>query len=97
MMLWLEGDPFWIPTPKNTHTRDIWYTQLAPIFASGADRLVVTVGKRYDARKTDMMGKRWNYIEFSKALDAEVIVDGVDACATCFATLMLSKTPSGRL
>ena len=47
-----------MPTPKNTHTGDIRYTELAPIFASGAERLVVTVNRRYNPAKSDFFRKK---------------------------------------
>ena len=90
-MLWLEGDNFWIPTPKNTHTKDIRYTGRAPIFASGGSRLIVTQRGRFDRRKTTMMDKRWDCIEFRNPIPAERVQDGVEACGACFAKLILPQ------
>ena len=89
LLVWFEGEKFPVPLPRNTHTKDKWYDEKAPVFISSgskfripdaeARRLQVDAGEQN--RMTDA---RFQSFHFPRSLTKHEKVE-CHPCPRCFA------------
>ena len=99
LLAWFEGETFRVPLPQNHHQGDGIYTEAAPIFASGSDRLRID---RYEAAmyqeghrvQNEMMDTRWVYFYFPVSMPPNL---EVRPCGRCFAEWLVTEDLPGAL
>jgi hypothetical protein len=88
-LVWWEGLPLPVPMPQNQCKGPKDYTDAAPIFATGGEKLRIPLREALElgldpVRQNDMMDATWRYFQFSHAYTKETRVL-VKPCGQCFA------------
>ena len=98
LLVWLEGQPFSVPLPRNKCSSDAIYTAAAPIFATAGEKLRISVAEcnrtGLDARQqNEMMNVRWRCFHFCHKFNERTVVR-VPPCPRCFATWLVAAVSS---
>jgi hypothetical protein len=98
LLVWWEGQWLPVPMPQNHHKGPKDYTDAAPVFATGGDKLRIPLREALEqmvdpAVQNDMMDKRWVYFRFLHTFDGAER-KSVRPCPHCFSK-WLTETVDG--
>ena len=98
LLVWFEGEKFPVPLPRNSHSKDKWYNERAPIFISSGSKFRIPEAEarrlQVDAEEQNrMMDARFQFFHFARSLSKHEKVECAP-CARCFAEWLCTETSS---
>ena len=81
-LVWFEGEPFYICTPKNLTGTDIYYTYQAPILVTSGEEIEFRQHGFLNIDQTEMMSNRFTYFKLHTPIRNPA--DRVSTCKRCF-------------
>ena len=98
LLVWFEGEKFPVPLPRNTHAKDKWYSERAPIFISSGSKFRIPEAEarrlQVDPEEQNrMMDARFQSFHFPRSLTKWEKVE-CPPCPRCFAAWLCQGSAS---
>jgi len=98
LLVWFEGETFTVPFPRNTHSKDLAYSERAPVFVSTGNKFCISDVEAQQLRvnpmeQNDMMAARFRFFLFPRSLGQHE-KKVTPTCARCFARWLCSEPSS---
>ena len=99
LLVWFEGEKFYVPFPRNRFEKDRLYTERAPVFISSGSKFRIpheeaTRLQVNEEEQNRMMDSLFMYFHFQRSLAKEEKME-VAPCARCFAQWVCAHGAAG--